>query len=148
MNKHEYMRLADDGCPNCPEVFAYTKGAASGGRTADDSQPVHGPRGYLFFLSTHAITRWAEGFGSEAADLHHAVRYSRIIGVSQCKGYMALWYEPDAAFIFAGYKSRLTDGNKAFTVMTVVPSHALKKPRDMELVARYRTKANLARRAA
>lgn len=150
MTKHDYLRLADDGCPNCftewhwsiakrPEL-PLSQAARRAVANPFTGFGIRGPRRQLYFLSGHVIEQWLERFGQTESDLIHAVRFSRVIGVATKDLYRALWYEPDAAFFIAGSKSN------CFTVMTCVPSWSLRKPRDIELVGQYRTKCQ--RRAA
>jgi hypothetical protein len=155
MTRDDYLRLADDGCPNCftewhrgcrrrPEFpvprAAFNRFAGFG---------VRGPRGRTYYLSNHAIGQWLERFGQTEPELLHAVRFARVIGERPDGKSVALWYEPDGAFIIADRSWR---GGQSWTVLTCMPVWLLKKPWDLELIGRYRARCGMcgdkARRAA
>lgn len=147
MNKHDYFRLADDGCPHCEEhwkplAWNQDQKRKSSRTFCETSPPIYGPRFCRFFLTTHCRERWAERFPHlPADDLAHVVRFSRVIAHTICGGSLALWYECEAVYIPTVRIGRA--GSRDFAVLTVVPTWMLSAKKDVELVTRWRVKMGL-----
>lgn len=140
MIKYDFFRLADDGCPNCGEPFRTKRNLAA---IKPPRKPhilngvwVHGPRGFGYSFSSHAVEQWVARFGLTPSELVHAVKFGRIIGQSVNGECLALWYEPEAAFMIVESSSKFGH----FIVLTVIPTWLMANPLDMKLIATWGSK--------